>query len=58
MEVAQGLTLEELLERLGVRIAYVAASLNREVVRRGSYATTVLREGDRVEIVHPMAGGS
>jgi thiamine biosynthesis protein ThiS len=32
-------------------------ALNREVTARSAYATTVVREGDRVEIVRPMGGG-
>ncbi len=58
MEVAEGLTIEQLLAQLGVRREYTAVAVNREIAARAGYATTVLREGDRVEIVHPMAGGA
>ena len=57
IEVAEGSTLAALLAQLGVRRQFTAVALNREVARRDTYATTVLREGDRVEIVHAMAGG-
>lgn len=57
MELREGLTLADLLGELGVCQEYMAVALNGEVARRASYATTVLREGDRVEIVRPMAGG-
>jgi sulfur carrier protein len=43
--------------QLGVRREYTAVALNREITRRSSHASTVLREGDRLEVVHPMAGG-
>jgi sulfur carrier protein len=56
-EVGEGLTLEALLTQLGVRREFTAVAVNREVARRERYAATVLREDDRVEIVHPMAGG-
>jgi len=56
-ELRDGLTVAELLEALGVRRPYTAVAVNREITPRGSHATTVLRDGDRVEIVHPMAGG-
>lgn len=56
-EVADGLTVEALLEHLGVPRRYTAVAVNREVTPRGAYASTVLREGDRVEIVRPMGGG-
>ncbi len=57
MEVADGLTLEGLLGQLDIRREYTAVALNREVTRKAEYSETVLREGDRVEIVHPMGGG-
>ena len=56
-EVGEGLTLDGLLTELGIRRQFTAVALNREVTRRDRYAATVLREGDRIEIVRPMAGG-
>jgi sulfur carrier protein len=56
--VREGLTLEDLLAHLEVRRDHTAVALNREIASRASYATTVLRDGDRVEIVHPMVGGA
>jgi sulfur carrier protein len=35
----------------------VAAAVNGEVVPRGSWATTPLREGDQVEVVTAVQGG-
>ena len=57
MEVADGLTVEGLLGQLKIRREYTAVALNREVAPKATYARTVLREGDRVEIVRPMGGG-
>jgi thiamine biosynthesis protein ThiS len=57
MDVAEGLTLERLLRDLSVRMEYTAVALNREVAKKSEYGTMVLRENDRVEIVHPMGGG-
>jgi sulfur carrier protein len=57
MDLPDGLSVEGLLARLGVRREYTAVALNREVTPRAAYATTVLREGDRLEIVRPMGGG-
>ncbi len=57
MEIGEGLTLAQLLGQLGVRREHTAVALNREVAPRDGHATTVLREGDRVEIVRAMAGG-
>lgn len=58
MEVADETTLEGLLNQLQVRREYTAVALNREIAPKRSYGEIVLREGDWVEIVHPMQGGS
>jgi sulfur carrier protein len=57
MELPEGLSIEDLLSRLKVRREFTAVALNREVTQRARYAETVLSEGDRIEIVHPMGGG-
>jgi sulfur carrier protein len=57
MDVRNELSVEELLVQLGVPRAFMAVALNREVMRKSSYASTPLAEGDRVEIVRPMGGG-
>jgi sulfur carrier protein len=57
MAVPDGLTIEALLSQLAVRREFTAVAVNREVVPRHSHAKTVLSDGDRVEIVHPMQGG-
>jgi len=57
MELPDGLTIEALLARLGVRREFTAVALNREVTPKHQYAESVLREGDKVEIVRPMGGG-
>ncbi len=58
MELPEGLSVDELLSRLKIRREFTAVALNREVTQRARYADTRLAEGDRVEIVHPMGGGS
>jgi len=57
MELPEGLTIDGLLARLAIRREYTAVALNREVTPKATYATTVLAEGDKVEIVRPMGGG-
>ncbi len=57
VEVPDGITVEGLLSQLEVRREYTAVALNREVLPRHSHTKIVLREGDWVEIVHPMQGG-
>lgn len=57
MELPDGLTIEGLLVQLGVRREFTAVALNREVTPKANYASTVLADGDKVEIVRPMGGG-
>jgi len=57
MELPPGLTVDGLLSHLKVRREFTAVALNREVTFRAEYGTTEIREGDKIEIVHPMGGG-
>jgi sulfur carrier protein len=43
--------------RLPRQFSGVAAAVNGEVVPRSSWAGTVLRDGDRVEVVTAVQGG-
>ncbi|WP_406677904.1 sulfur carrier protein ThiS [Moorella sp. ACPs] len=56
-EVAAGLTVAELLQQLGLDGRYMALERNRQVVPRQDYATTVLEEGDELEIIRFVGGG-
>jgi sulfur carrier protein len=58
MDVSDGLSVDGLLAELGVPRQYTAVAVNRDVTPRSAYATTRLAEGDRVEIVRPMGGGT
>src|SRR4051812_20007959 len=52
------LTLAELVTTLGMKSDRVAVELNREIVQRTKWTETSLREGDKLEIVHFVGGGS
>ena len=56
-ELHDGTTLDALLEALGVRRDGTAVALNDDVVPRTRHAATVLRGGDRLEIIVAVAGG-
>lgn len=45
------------LEKLGADPRAVAVEHNGEIIERAAYATAVLRDGDRVEIVRMVGGG-
>ena len=57
MDLPEGLTIDGLLAHLKVKREYTAVALNREVTPKQQYAESVLKDGDRVEIVRPMGGG-
>jgi thiamine biosynthesis protein ThiS len=45
------------IEKLGMKGDRVAVELNRQIVPRGAWETTLVKEGDRLEIVHFVGGG-
>jgi thiamine biosynthesis protein ThiS len=51
-------TLDGLIEELGMKGDRIAVELNREIVSRGNWSATALRDGDRLEIVHFVGGGA
>lgn len=56
-DLPEGSTLVELLDRLGLGAKWVVAERNGEAVARSAMATTILAEGDRIELVRAVAGG-
>ncbi|MBF9052533.1 sulfur carrier protein ThiS [Roseobacter sp. HKCCD9010] len=54
---AEGQTLMDLLEQLGQARAKVATAVNAAFVPAARRASTILSEGDAVEIVAPRQGG-
>ncbi|MBZ5688554.1 MAG: sulfur carrier protein ThiS [Acidobacteriia bacterium] len=51
-------TLAALVEALGMKTDRVAIELNRDIVPRDRWAQTTLNEGDKLEVVHFVGGGS
>ncbi len=56
-QFAHGSTLEDVVKQLGLANRRLAIELNRTVIRREQWKDTVLRDGDRLEIVHFVGGG-
>ena len=50
-------TLAELITALDLPVARIAIELNRDVVRRSDWSGTMLKDEDRIEIVHFVGGG-
>lgn len=53
-----GLTLAALISQLGMKADRVAVELNLEIVPRANWDSTLLKNGDKLEIVHFVGGGS
>ena len=52
-----GSTLADYLARSGLGESRVAVELNGDIVPKAKYAETVLKDGDKVEIVRFVGGG-
>lgn len=58
-DVADGITVTELMEQEKVETPeYVSVSVNVEFISRGDFSSTKLKEGDTVEFLYFMGGGS
>jgi thiamine biosynthesis protein ThiS len=51
------MTVAQLLAHLGVEARQVAVERNRAIVRRAEHGSTVLADGDELEIVTFVGGG-
>jgi sulfur carrier protein len=56
-EVADGLTVEQLVRQLAADPRGVAVAVDGEVVPKSGWGATELAEGDRVEILTAVQGG-
>ena len=50
--------LNNLLQDLGVRITFMAVAHNGRVLERSEYGQITLQEGDSLELVRPVGGGT
>jgi len=56
--ITDALSVKQMLAEIGLDAAKVAVERNLEIVPKSSYADIRLTEGDRLEIVHFIGGGS
>jgi len=56
-ELPDGSTITQAVAELTTAAAGVAAAVNGDVVPRGSWDATLLRDGDQVEVVTAVQGG-
>jgi thiamine biosynthesis protein ThiS len=57
-QISSAETLGALVAGLGMKPDRVAIELNREIVPREQWSQTPLHDGDRLEIVHFVGGGT
>jgi sulfur carrier protein len=57
LDLPDGATVDDLLRQLGLGKKWVLVERNGEPVQRSETATTVLAEGDCLELVRAVAGG-
>ena len=57
-EFPDGLSLAALIAQLGMKTDRVAVELNLEIVPRSRWDATLLKDGDKLEIVHFVGGGT
>jgi len=56
-EVAQSISLPQLIANLNLKPEQIAIELNHNVVRRAHWEETFLKPDDKVEIIHFVGGG-
>jgi thiamine biosynthesis protein ThiS len=56
-ELTDGVSVQELVERLDLKPARLAVEVNRRIIRKAEWGSTSLSDGDKVEIVHFVGGG-
>jgi thiamine biosynthesis protein ThiS len=56
-ELEEKMTIGRLLKARKVRPEVVTVELNDKIIEREKYGDTVLKEGDKLELVYYMGGG-
>lgn len=50
-------SLAELVRELDISVPHFAVAVNSQVISKSEYDSTVIRDGDNIEIVHAVGGG-
>ena len=53
-----GMSISALVAQLGMKPDRVAVELNQEIVPRANWEATMLKNGDKLEVVHFVGGGN
>ena len=57
-KIVSGLNVSELLKELDISSPHFAVAVNFQIVPKSQYDSLALNDGDKVEIVHAVGGGS
>lgn len=55
--IKQNSNISDLIQLMDLGEARIAVELNLEIVPRSEHVTTILKEGDTLEVVHAIGGG-
>lgn len=58
VELPKDASVVEVINTLGLKVERVAVEVNNKIIRRTDWTSTALCEGDKVEVVHFVGGGS
>ena len=56
-QAANGKTVEDIINEMNIDIRTIAVELNEEIVSKGDYDSTTLKDGDVLEVVSFVGGG-
>ena len=56
--LTEGLSVLDLVQQLGFSLERLAVELNLQIIKREQWATSTLKQGDRIEIVQFVGGGN
>lgn len=56
-EMAEGSSMLDLIRSLGVEERVMASALNMEIVKQDAWCSTLLKEGDTIELLDFVGGG-
>lgn len=57
LNLTEGLSVLDLVQQLGFAADRLAVELNLQIIKREQWATSTLKQGDRIEIVRFVGGG-
>ncbi len=56
-EFEKGLSLQDIMQKLGIAEKVMAAAVNMEVVKKQEWQKFSPKEGDKIELLHFVGGG-